>query len=183
MLTTVCETAVPQNTGGNEHYCGRCSLGCAAAEKQGPIISWLPDAAKSGATFAEGFKVERVLFEDINGQKTAVGVKGIWTSRNTNGGVDGPLSDQTQREVIIRAKKVVISCGALWSPIILLNSGLTVSLDMVIYLFHFLLDSSSFNNIRLNTKILADCFIRTGILDAISTYIPSTLLEAFGMKI
>ena len=25
--------AVPQNTGGNKHYCGYCTLGCAAAEK------------------------------------------------------------------------------------------------------------------------------------------------------
>ena len=92
-------------------------------------MTWLPDAARSGATFAEGFKVETVLFEDIDGQKTAVGVKGVWTSRNSQGGVDGPLTERTRREVIIKAKKVIVSCGTLWSPVILLNSGLTVSIS------------------------------------------------------
>jgi GMC oxidoreductase len=56
----------------------------------------------------------------------AVGVKGKWTSRNSHGGVEGPITDKTVREVIIKAKKVVVSCGTLWSPVILLNSGLTV---------------------------------------------------------
>ena len=119
--------AVPQNTGGNEHYCGHCTLGCGAAQKQGPAVSWLPDAARAGAAFAEGFKVENILFEMVGGQKTAVGVKGVWTSRNSQGGVDGPITDRTVREIIVKAKKVVVSCGTLWSPIILLNSGLTVS--------------------------------------------------------
>lgn len=119
--------AVPQNTGGNEHSCGYCTLGCGAAQKQGPAVSWLPDAARAGATFAEGFKVENVLFEMVGGQKKAVGVKGIWTSRNSHGGVEGPVTDKTVREVVVRAKKVIVSCGTLWSPIILLNSGLTVS--------------------------------------------------------
>jgi hypothetical protein len=63
----------------------------------------------------------------VGGQKMAVGVKGVWTSRNSQGGVDGPITDRTVREVIVKAKKVVVSCGTLWSPIILLNSGLTVS--------------------------------------------------------
>jgi len=29
--------------------------------------------------------------------------------------------------VVIKAKKVIVSCGTLWSPVILMNSGLTVS--------------------------------------------------------
>ncbi len=118
--------AVPQNTGGNEHYCGHCTLGCGAAEKQGPVVSWLPDAQRAGAQFAEGFAVEKVLFENVKGVKTAVGVQGIWKSRNKNGGVDGPDSEKTVVPVIVKAKKVIISCGTLWSPIILKKSGLTV---------------------------------------------------------
>jgi hypothetical protein len=116
--------AVPQNTGGARHDCGHCTLGCGAALKQGPVVSWLPDAAKAGAKFVEGFKIERVLFDDSNGRKKAVGVEGIWTSRNKNGGVDGPASERTVKKVIVRAKKVIISCGTLWSPIVLMNSGL-----------------------------------------------------------
>ncbi|KAL2073563.1 hypothetical protein VTL71DRAFT_10889 [Oculimacula yallundae] len=117
--------AVPQNTGGNEHYCGHCTLGCGAAEKQGPVVSWLPDAQRAGAKFAEGFNVEKVLFENVGGKKTAIGVKGTWTSRNKNGGVDGPDTDRTIASVMIKAKRVIISAGTLASPIILLNSGLT----------------------------------------------------------
>ena len=117
---------VPQNTGGQEHSCGHCTLGCGTAQKQGPVVSWLPDAAKAGATFAEGFQVEKVLFEMESGVKTAVGVKGIWTSRNSNGGVDGPVSGKTVREVIVRARRVIVSSGTLWSPMILQKSGLTV---------------------------------------------------------
>jgi choline dehydrogenase-like flavoprotein len=117
--------AVPQNTGGKEHSCGHCSLGCSVAEKQGPIVSWLPDAARAGAQFVEGFKAEKVLFETIDGQKTAVGVQGVWTSRNASGGVDGPVSGKAQRQVIIKAKRVVLSAGTLWSPLILTKSGLT----------------------------------------------------------
>lgn len=67
------------------------------------------------------------MFEIVGGQKTAVGVKALWTSRNSTGGVDGPITDKTVREIVVKAKKVVVSCGTLWSPIILLNSGLTVS--------------------------------------------------------
>ncbi|KAH7357011.1 hypothetical protein BKA65DRAFT_495950 [Rhexocercosporidium sp. MPI-PUGE-AT-0058] len=117
--------AVPQNTGGNEHFCGHCTLGCGAAEKQGPVVSWLPDAQRAGAKFAEGFNVEKVLFETVGGKKTAVGVKGKWTSRNKNGGVDGPHTDRTTASVIVKAKRVIISAGTLASPIILQNSGLT----------------------------------------------------------
>lgn len=120
--------AVPQNTGGNEHYCGHCTVGCGAAQKQGPVVAWLPDAAKAGAKFVEGYEVKHVIFDESSGTKKAVGVKGIWTSRNSKGGVDGPESGKTVREVIVRAKKVIISAGTLWSPIVLLNSGLTVCL-------------------------------------------------------
>lgn len=118
--------AVPQNTGGKEHYCGHCCLGCGSNEKQGPVMTWLPDAANAGAKFVEGFKVDRVLFDKSNTTK-AIGIKGVWTSRNSKGGLDGPISERTVRKVVVKAKKVIISSGTLWSPIILLKSGLKVS--------------------------------------------------------
>ena len=114
---------VPQNTGGDQHYCGYCTMGCGAAEKQGPVVSFLPDAEKAGAQFIEGFDAQKVLFEVINGQKTATGVKGRWISRDTSGGVQG--NDRTTREVIIKAKRVIVSGGTLQSPLLLLRSGLT----------------------------------------------------------
>ncbi|KAH8815658.1 hypothetical protein F5884DRAFT_187284 [Xylogone sp. PMI_703] len=113
---------VPQNTAGTEHYDGHCALGCCSGEKAGTTVTWLPDAAKAGAEFIEGFKVDRVIFEHVNGTKRAVGVKGTWSSRNPDGGFDG--QDKIVREVVVKAKKVIISCGTLWSPIVLMNSGL-----------------------------------------------------------
>lgn len=106
--------AVPQNTGGHKHACGRCGMGCGAGEKQGPNVCWLPDAARAGAQFMEGYNVERVLFETRGGQKTAVGVKGVWTK------------DGVEREVIVKAQRVIVAAGSLKSPILLMNSGLKV---------------------------------------------------------
>lgn len=114
---------VPQNTGGKQHYCGYCTMGCGAAEKQGPVVSFLPDAEKAGAQFIEGFEAQKVLFEDVKGQRTAVGVKGRWVSRDISGGVQG--NDRTTREIIIKAKRVIISGGTLQSPLLLLRSGLS----------------------------------------------------------
>lgn len=125
--------AVPQNTGGAEHYCGHCGMGCGAAQKQGPVVSFLPDSAKAGAKFMEGFQVHKVLFQDSNKTK-AIGVEGEWVSRNSRGNVDGPLSERKVRKVIIKAKKVVISCGTLWSPVVLMNSGLKVSNNLNSYI-------------------------------------------------
>ena len=106
--------AVPQNTGGHKHSCGRCGMGCGAAEKQGPNVCWLPDAARAGAQFMEGYQVERVLFETRGGNKTAVGVKGVWTKNGV------------EREVVVKAQRVIVSAGSLNSPVLLLNSGLKV---------------------------------------------------------
>lgn len=116
--------AVPQNSGGAEHYCGHCTLGCASCEKQGPANCWLVDAANAGAEFIEGLQVDKILFANRGGKKTAVGIKGVWTSRNPSGGVDGPLEARTQRSVIVKAKRVVLSAGSMWSPTLLLKSGL-----------------------------------------------------------
>ncbi|KLU87917.1 long chain fatty acid oxidase, partial [Magnaporthiopsis poae ATCC 64411] len=33
--------ALMQNSGGAEHWCGRCTMGCHGGEKQGPAVSWL----------------------------------------------------------------------------------------------------------------------------------------------
>jgi choline dehydrogenase-like flavoprotein len=119
----------PQSTGHSEHLCGHCHLGCGGGQKQGPAVSWLPAAARAGAQFMEGFKVDRVTFEDgfegpVKGDRIATGVVGQWTSRDENGGVSGPADKRVQRKVIIKARKVILSSGTLWSPMLLLNSGL-----------------------------------------------------------
>jgi choline dehydrogenase-like flavoprotein len=74
----------------------------------------------------EGFQVESMTF-DASNKKKATGVVGRWTSRDAGGGVSGPLSQRTSRQVVVKAKKVILSAGSLWSPLILMKSGLHVS--------------------------------------------------------
>ncbi|KAG6004888.1 hypothetical protein E4U21_000664 [Claviceps maximensis] len=120
---------VEQNTAGREHYCGRCHLGCNSAEKRGPATAWLPAAGEAGAEFMEGFTVEKVVFADTgedgvaSATPIAIGVQGLWTARDKDGSVHKAESSRTQRRVFIRAKKVIISAGSLWSPVILAKSG------------------------------------------------------------
>ena len=112
--------SVPQNTGGKQHYDGYCTFGCGSAEKQGPVVSWLPDAARAGAQFIEGFAADKILFSDAG--KIAIGVQGTWKSRDGAGGVSG--SDFHTRSVTIKARKTIVSCGTLQSPLLLMRSGL-----------------------------------------------------------
>ena len=112
---------VPQNTGNGQHYCGYCTMGCHSTGKKGPAESWLADAAKAGATFLEGYHVNRVLFDQKSGGKVANGVEGIWTSRDSHFGTP---NDAVKRKVIIKAKKVIVSSGSLHSPLLLLRSGI-----------------------------------------------------------
>jgi GMC oxidoreductase len=105
---------VPQNTGGKEHYCGYCTYGCASARKNGPAVCFFPAAAKAGARFIQGFDVREIDFEEIDGKKIAVGVKGLWKERDR----------EKTREIRVRAKKVIVCAGTLNSPLLLMRSGL-----------------------------------------------------------
>ena len=111
---------VPQNCGGGKHDCGYCSFGCWRGEKKGPVNGWFPEAVENGnVKFAERFQVDRVLFEVRNGWKVATGVEGTWKSKE-GGGLGQGI------KVRVKAKKVVVSCGTLSSPVLLMNSGLKV---------------------------------------------------------
>jgi choline dehydrogenase-like flavoprotein len=114
---------VPQNTNGKRHYCGYCTMGCGACEKQGPVNSFLPDAANHGAQFIEGLDVWKVKFEKNKrtGNQEAIGVVGTWTSRDEHGGVAGT---RRTRRVFIKAKKVIISAGTMHTPMVMMRSGL-----------------------------------------------------------
>lgn len=113
---------VPQNTGNGEHYCGYCTLGCPSTGKKGPTESFLADAAKAGAVFLEGFRADKVRFSKKDGKRVASGVEGTWKSRDSYLGRSD--SSGVQRQVIIKAQKVVVSSGTLNSPLLLLRSGL-----------------------------------------------------------
>lgn len=115
----------PRNNKGGEHNCGSsCALGCREGRKQGPAVSWLPTAAKSGARFMEGFEVTKVLLEDKDGVKKAIGVEGMWTPKEEATGVN----PKSRRLVRVSAKKVIVASGALNTPLLLMKSGLKVRL-------------------------------------------------------
>jgi choline dehydrogenase-like flavoprotein len=114
----------PQNTAGQDHWCGQCHLGCGSSGKRGPTVSWLPAAADAGAQFMEGFEAQKVLFDEDG--VTATGVEGVWTSRGPNGEVHTSESERSQRRVTVKARKVVIAAGSLWSPVVLMNSNIKV---------------------------------------------------------
>ncbi|KDN46137.1 long-chain fatty alcohol dehydrogenase [Tilletiaria anomala UBC 951] len=101
---------VPQNTGGNVHYCGKCQFGCPSGQKQGGVVTWLKDAAEHGAKFMTQTHVQRILF-DKSGRK-AVGAKAL---------VHG--SGGSSRYVTIRAAKGVICAGgSIQTPALLLRT-------------------------------------------------------------
>ena len=106
---------VPQNTGGKEHYCGYCTVGCASTTKNGPAVCFFPAAARAGAKFIQGFDVRKIEFEQVDGKKKAMGIVGIWSQRNTD----------FTREIRVKAKRVMVCAGTLNSPLLLLRSGLT----------------------------------------------------------
>ncbi|RIB15821.1 hypothetical protein C2G38_1554048 [Gigaspora rosea] len=95
---------IPQNTAGSHHQCGWCLFGCKYGEKQGSLMTWLRDARDAGAKFIDNCYVENILIKN----KKAVGVKAI-----SNG-----------NQILIHSKKVIVSCGALHSPALLMRSGL-----------------------------------------------------------
>lgn len=98
--------AVPQNSGGHTHYCGKCQFGCISGHKQGGVVTWLKDAAENGGAFMTSTTIQRILFDKETGRK-AIGA--IAT-------VDG-------RQVTIKAARgVVVSAGSIQTPAILLRS-------------------------------------------------------------
>jgi len=130
----------PQNSGGEDHWCGsHCHLGCGSGGKRGPAVTWLPAAAKAGARSIEGFQVDRVRFDGGDPTKKARSIVGTWTSRDQAGGVTGPMAERTTRTVVVKAKKVIVSCGTLGSPLLLQRSGLKVSFAPIFLRFADLL--------------------------------------------
>ncbi|KAI7905336.1 uncharacterized protein BX663DRAFT_502483 [Cokeromyces recurvatus] len=94
------------NTGGKAHYCSRCMMGCKSGIKNSTTNTWLKDALDTGRTkFLDQTRVIRIL---TSGQKAT--------------GVECQLPNQ--QVIKIRAKRVIVACGALCTPSLLRASGL-----------------------------------------------------------
>ena len=100
--------AMPRNVIGCDQgeVCGYCGLGCAIGAKQSTAKTWLADAQNAGARIFADTRVMRVCI--------------------ANGAASG-VEAQTKagHRVAVRCKAVVVGCGAIHTPALLLRTGLT----------------------------------------------------------
>ncbi|HYI60628.1 MAG TPA: GMC family oxidoreductase [Acidimicrobiales bacterium] len=89
--------------------CNRCLFGCPTGAKQSTLVSYLPRAMAFGAEVYAGCRVDRVRFRG----KRAVGVEG--TVVPEGGGPAAPFT--------VDASAVVVACGAIHTPALLVRSG------------------------------------------------------------
>jgi choline dehydrogenase-like flavoprotein len=89
--------------------CGYCATGCQKGCKQSTLKTFLQDASDAGARVVVGAHAERILVDDGH----AVGVEATVTRG------DGSTTAMT-----IHAGTVVVACGAIESPALLLRSGI-----------------------------------------------------------
>ncbi len=90
---------------------GRCNFGCPSGAKMSVDVSYLPNALHHGARVISDALVERVVID--GGRATGVVGKIL-------GGPQGKPSHPFR----VRARTVVVACGTLHTPVLLLKSGL-----------------------------------------------------------
>ena len=88
-----------------------CNFGCPERAKMSVDISYIPRALRAGASVHSDCLVERVLIKDGR----AVGVAGRV--------LNGP-NGEPQGRLTVRAKRVVLACGAMFTPLILKKDGI-----------------------------------------------------------
>jgi len=91
--------------------CGLCNYGCPEGAKQSMERSYLPLAAKAGARIFADCRVDKIITE--NGR--AVGVQGKVLERSTGKAV---------HQLAVKAKVIIVACGAVLSPVLLLKNRL-----------------------------------------------------------
>jgi len=93
----------------NPENCGYCGTGCQHGCKRSAMKTWLQDASDSGASALVGAHAERILVEDGR----ATGVAATVTH-----------ADGSTTAVTVEAPTVVVACGSVESPALLLRSGI-----------------------------------------------------------
>jgi long-chain-alcohol oxidase len=98
---------MPRNVIGCDQgkVCGYCGYGCAIGAKQSTAKTWLADAQAAGARLVVETRAERVRLE----AGSATGIEAF---------------SKSGHRVNVRCKAVVVACGAIQTPALLLRSGL-----------------------------------------------------------
>ncbi|MFT3699151.1 MAG: GMC family oxidoreductase [Kofleriaceae bacterium] len=92
----------------NQAHCvgsNRCAFGCPTGAKQSALVSYIPRALHFGARVYADVKIDRLTFHG----KRATGAIG---------------KSAAGHKIVVRAKLVVASCGAIHTPALLSRSGL-----------------------------------------------------------
>lgn len=89
--------------------CGYCTVGCQHGCKRSAMKTWLQDASDAGARAVVGCAAERILTAD----GAATGVQGTVTH-----------ADGSTTALTVEAPCVVVACGSVESPGLLLRSGI-----------------------------------------------------------
>ena len=89
--------------------CGYCPAGCQQGCKRSAMKTWLQDASDAGARCVVGCRAERIL---TDGGRTT-GVEAVVTR-----------ADGSAARVTVEATTVVVACGSVESPALLLRSGI-----------------------------------------------------------
>ena len=84
----------------------RCLQGCPEGARQSMDVSFVPKARERGARLHTGFRAERVTFE--HGRAHAI---------------VGRTSAGNERFRVVARRGVIVAAGAVWSPVLLRNSG------------------------------------------------------------
>src|SRR5439155_5746393 len=90
-------------------FCGFCALGCQRGCKRSAMKTWLQDASDAGARAVVGCLANRILVEDGR----AAGVEATVTH-----------ADGSTTALTVTAPTVVVACGSIESPALLLRSGI-----------------------------------------------------------
>ncbi len=93
------------------NYCNGCVWGCPRKDKGSVDVRFIPLAERTGrCRIVTGAAVRRVEIEEKGGRKRAVGV--VWY-------------DENGKRHMARGGHVVVACGAVETPRLLINSGIT----------------------------------------------------------